>query len=87
MKDLLIEPHAEKSFKVLSSFKENWITYLEALDLEGADEQRIETLIFAGERCVEEIQLISPLYHSYLKGKVSFTHFQGRVREALDLQN
>lgn len=36
---------------------------------------------------MEEIQLLSPLYHSLLKGKLAFPHFQQRVREALDMQN
>lgn len=85
MKEVGVEGQSERAFRTLSSFRDNWITYLEALDLEAADEQRIEAVILAGERCVEEVQLISPLYHSYLKGKLTFPHFQARAREALDL--
>lgn len=88
LKDLLLDQvSAEKAIKILTQFKENWITYLEALDLEGADEARLETLVFDGERTVEQIQLVLPYFQNLQKGKLNYREFKDKVKESLDHYN
>ena len=60
-------------------FKDNWITYLESLDFEGADEEKLETLINNGEKRVETIQSIVPLFNSLNKGKLTFKDFRAKI--------
>jgi hypothetical protein len=88
LKDLQLDQvSAEKAIKILTQFKENWITYLEALDLEGADEARLETLVFDGERTVEQIQLVLPCFQNLQKGKLNYREFKDKVKESLDHYN
>jgi hypothetical protein len=63
---------AESALKMLTAFKDNWIGYLESLNLEEADEQHLETVVSAGEKCVEQIQLIVPLGTAFTKGKLTY---------------
>ena len=42
------------------------------MDLESADEEQLEELVIEGEQCVEQIQLIVPLYNALHKGKINF---------------
>ena len=43
----------------------------------------MEELVIEGEQCVEQIQLIVPLYNALHKGKINFKEFKQRVGEML----
>lgn len=41
------------------------------MNLEEADEEQLEEVVSAGEKCVEQIQLIVPLGAAFAKGKLT----------------
>lgn len=54
------------------------------MNLEEAEEEQLEAVVSAGEKCVEQIQLIVPLGTAFAKGKLTHKEFKQRIAESLE---